>query len=371
MPMKIADVRVSFLALVVAASLLACSAETGDEAVGASSASVTTGSWSLPADVRASGAKVRVTYEGEAAWRGKSGCSGALKAGASTVAEFLDDKFTAISSIGGYSCRPNTANTSKMSVHGSGRALDVMIPTKGGAADAAKGDPVANWLVMNATKIGVQLIIWNRTVWRANGTNTKGYTGPNPHIDHVHVELTSKAAAQQTPWFADKDVTAEPGAPPANPTGPTGGSDPATDPTDPNDPAGPETEPPAEEAPLPEGETPPDEETPLPGDELPPPEGTPPPVGTPPVQTPTSETLPPRPSGRVETLPGAEPNVEELGDGPGDAESSERVTRKDPKIASSGCGVTRTRTDTGSPWLLGIALAVAGVLYRRRRRSLQ
>ena len=58
------------------------------------------------------------------------------------------------------------------------------------------------WLVMNAQRIGVQLIIWNRMVWRSNGSNTGPYTGPNPHTDHIHVEITNVAARKGTPWFA-------------------------------------------------------------------------------------------------------------------------------------------------------------------------
>ena len=34
-----------------------------------------------------------------------------------------------------------------------------------------------------------------------NAFRDKPYTGPHPHHDHLHVELTHDAAAQKTPWF--------------------------------------------------------------------------------------------------------------------------------------------------------------------------
>ena len=112
-----------------------------------------------------------------------------------------------LSSVGGYSCRRNTADTARMSVHGTGRALDVFIPKAGNTADNAHGDKVANWLVVHAQQIGVQLIIWDRSIWRANGTNAGAYGGPHPHDDHIHVELTNEAAANTALWFSDTGDT--------------------------------------------------------------------------------------------------------------------------------------------------------------------
>ncbi|AKU94735.1 hypothetical protein AKJ09_01399 [Labilithrix luteola] len=155
------------------------------------------------------GAKVRLTYENAPKWTGTSACSKALTKGAKKLGVFLQDKYGQISSIGGYSCRKNTADSSRMSVHGTGRALDIMIPTKGGTADNSSGDPIANWLIVNAQKIGVQLIIWDHSIWRANGTNDGVYGGPIPHIDHLHVELTTLASTQGTAWFADPESAVE------------------------------------------------------------------------------------------------------------------------------------------------------------------
>ena len=191
---------VSLTVLVVL--LAACSAQ-DDGAASTDSALGVKGRWSPPSDVLAVGAKVRVAYEDAPKWTGTAACGGKLKAGGHKLGEYLLDHFSDVSSVGGYACRRNTADSSRMSVHGTGRALDVFIPTANGAADNTKGDKVANWLVTHAQRIGVQLVIWDHSIWRANGTNDAVYGGPVPHIDHIHVELTNAASALSTPWFSD------------------------------------------------------------------------------------------------------------------------------------------------------------------------
>jgi hypothetical protein len=171
-----------------------------------SSADEVTGerTWKLSPDALAAGKQVKLAYDAAPLWTGSSACSGRLREGARDLGVFLGDRFSAIDTVGGYACRKNTADSKRMSVHGTGRALDLMISTVSGGADTVHGDPIANYLVQNAQRIGIQLIIWNHTVWRANGTNTAPYTGPIPHIDHIHVELTSEAASRLTPWFQTK-----------------------------------------------------------------------------------------------------------------------------------------------------------------------
>ena len=192
--------------LVLSCIAVGCSAD--DLGVAQQAAS---GSWTLPEEVRAAGAQVNVQYDDAPGWDA-SACGSGLLPGGRALGAALEAQFSQISSIGGFSCRPNTANTSKMSVHGTGRALDVMVPDS-----SPEGDEVANWLVMNAQQIGVQLIIWDRTVWRADGSNTKRYGGPHPHNDHVHVEINEEAAAQRTPFFTNGARVDVPGAgtPPA------------------------------------------------------------------------------------------------------------------------------------------------------------
>jgi hypothetical protein len=81
-----------------------------------------------------------------------------------------------------------------------------MIAMIGSSANSAVGDPIANWLVSNAEKIGVQYVIWNRVQWSGarDGRKDRAYGGPDPHTNHIHAELTRDAAERGTPWFRQR-----------------------------------------------------------------------------------------------------------------------------------------------------------------------
>jgi hypothetical protein len=162
------------------------------------------GHWGMPASVRAAGETQYVRYDFPPAWAGKPGkCSGSFTPGADQLKNYILSRHPGVSRIGGYNCRANSANRSKTSVHGVGRALDIMIPTVSGRANSAVGDPIANWLVQNAEALGVQYIIWNRMKWSGSKTGRKHgrYGGPSPHINHIHVELNRDGSARMTAWF--------------------------------------------------------------------------------------------------------------------------------------------------------------------------
>jgi hypothetical protein len=194
---------IALVALSAFVAVVAACSSPNEGAASSQSALAESGRWALPASVSTIGAKVRVAYDEAPKWTGSAACTGKLKPGGHKLGEYLIEHFNAVASVGGYACRRNTADSSRMSVHGTGRALDVFIPMAGGAADNGQGDKVANWLVLHAQRIGVQLVIWDKTIWRANGRNDGAYGGPNPHADHIHVELTIEAAAMSTPWFSD------------------------------------------------------------------------------------------------------------------------------------------------------------------------
>ena len=175
---------------------------------GASSALSQPGSW-VPGAV---GGNVR--YDDAPAWQGGRNCTGSFTAGARQLKTYLQGAYPQIGSIGGYSCRQNTADASKTSVHGTGRALDIMIRTDGGKADNDKGGPIGTWLIQHATELGVQYIIWDRTSYNSSrsGTKYRGYTGPNPHVDHLHVELNLAGAGPRTPWYGAPTAPERPAA---------------------------------------------------------------------------------------------------------------------------------------------------------------
>jgi hypothetical protein len=122
-------------------------------------------------------------------------CSGGLKEGAKALGAQLKAQFK-FSEVQGYNCRKIGGST-KMSIHSVGRAIDLM------TTNVTIGDSVANHLVKNAASLGIQRIIWNRTIWQVGGSGatSKAYSGQSPHTDHVHAELT-KAAATNGPGEA-------------------------------------------------------------------------------------------------------------------------------------------------------------------------
>ncbi|MEZ4459970.1 MAG: hypothetical protein R3E66_09610 [bacterium] len=145
-----------------------------------------------PADVLAIANTQYLPYTGA-----PSSCSGNFKAGTREIAEFLKREFPGAASYGGYACRANTANTSQLSVHASGRAIDLMVPVYGNDADNDKGDPIAHYLITNAQALGIEFIVWDKTSWGAHREAPKHrqYTGPIPHIDHLHIEVSPSSAA--------------------------------------------------------------------------------------------------------------------------------------------------------------------------------
>lgn len=138
-------------------------------------------------------------------WEDGIHCAGGLTPAAEELGAFLQARFPQISHVSGYACRPNTAFPDETSQHGTGRALDLAIPLRDGAADRELGDPVAEWLVSNAAEIGVQLIIWDRGIWTGDAAppRSAAYYGPDPHMDHLHVEISLAAVARATAFFQD------------------------------------------------------------------------------------------------------------------------------------------------------------------------
>lgn len=161
------------------------------------------GIWSAPRDALAEAATARHGYEGAG-----GSCSGGLLPGSRTLGDEIKRKFpgniaspgAGLPAVQGYNCR-NVRGGGGLSVHATGRALDVFVPKIRGAADNTKGDAIANWLLENASELGVQAIIWDRGAWSVRTKRIVRYTGTHPHDDHVHIELVSAAAMERMPWY--------------------------------------------------------------------------------------------------------------------------------------------------------------------------
>lgn len=136
-------------------------------------------------------------YDEPPAWDGGSHCTGRLGVGTRALGDYILAAFPGVfSSFGGYNCRPNTANASVTSLHGTGRALDLMVNVDGDHSRTA--DVVADWLLTNARALGVEEVIWTRTIW----TSLRGlrdYDGPDAHTSHIHVGLSPESARALPP----------------------------------------------------------------------------------------------------------------------------------------------------------------------------
>ncbi len=136
-----------------------------------------------------------VPYDVPPQWTGPESCAGNLRPGARALGEYTKAHL-GVRSVSGYSCVADGNIAGRTSMHGTGRAIDLMHPTDGAA--------VADWLIANSGELGVQLVIWDHGVWQGSrGARAfSRYTGPNPHTDHVHVELTEAGAARAAPGLS-------------------------------------------------------------------------------------------------------------------------------------------------------------------------
>lgn len=141
-------------------------------------------------------------YDDAPPWTGASGCSGGPSPGTRALGEYIRGRWGV--STGGYNCRQNTANAAETSVHGTGRALDITIPPAENGPGGL-GDEIASVLGANAAALGVQLIVWRRTLVNYSRPATdrhRLYTGPDAHVSHIHLELNNAGGRAETPWFA-------------------------------------------------------------------------------------------------------------------------------------------------------------------------
>lgn len=84
-----------------------------------------------------------------------------------------------------YNCRDTALGN--LSAHSEGRALDV------GCSLSVGNRIVKHLLRVGPRRLGISVIIHNRVIYSRRSPNGRRYTG-NPHTDHVHIEMTRRAA---------------------------------------------------------------------------------------------------------------------------------------------------------------------------------
>ncbi len=85
------------------------------------------------------------------------------------------------------------------STHDQGRALDVFFPMEDGAG-GREGWAAAHWLVANAQRLGVAVVIYDDKIWsaRRGAQGWRDYRHPSGsttdtdrHLDHIHVDVVA------------------------------------------------------------------------------------------------------------------------------------------------------------------------------------
>lgn len=158
-----------------------------------------------------------------APWQGARSCTGSVAPGARVFLAWALENFAPPMRSGGiYNCR-TVVGGSTTSIHGEGRAIDLMLPTSGGRPteeSKAIGYEIVELLGRNGLELGIQCIIWDRTIWSALSPNGRVYTGTHPHYDHLHIEL-DRNAAQTLTLAKIREVTGKfPTEAPSTPTVP-------------------------------------------------------------------------------------------------------------------------------------------------------
>lgn len=119
-------------------------------------------------------------------------CSGGPTAQARVLQDWFDDVLPQGRPGGIYNCRPIRGTTGTVSVHSEGRAVDWMLPVIAGRGDPAGREVIAQ-LGQFGERLGIQCVIFDRTVWSARSPRGRRYNGSNPHFDHIHAEVRSDA----------------------------------------------------------------------------------------------------------------------------------------------------------------------------------
>lgn len=131
-----------------------------------------------------------------ATWYPAERCTDGPEPGTRALQSFLLEQYDEAFSLGIYNCR-DVAGTSTTSAHGEGRAGDTGVPMHNGRGSAI-GHDLVDALGQVADKLGIQAIIYDRTIWSAISPDGRPYDGVYPHYDHVHWEQTRTAAAKLT-----------------------------------------------------------------------------------------------------------------------------------------------------------------------------
>ena len=130
-------------------------------------------------------------------YQGATGCLPDAQPGARALMAWWLARFGGRGAInsGILNCRPVVGGTAR-SLHSEGRAADLGVRP----VNAAYGHEAASLLHAHSGELGIQCVIWSRGIWSGSRPNAgfRLYKGQNPHLDHLHVELSWPSARTLT-----------------------------------------------------------------------------------------------------------------------------------------------------------------------------
>ena len=142
-------------------------------------------------------------------------CSPSAKPGTQSFHDFILKTYPNTGDFG----IVRACNVGGTSEHKEGRAWDWKVNVNNaGQKDVA--ETVIKWLLKTdqhgnacalARRHGIMYFIWNNRIWggyrspnsKCASAGWKGYTGSNPHTDHVHLSWGWAGAKKQTSWYTD------------------------------------------------------------------------------------------------------------------------------------------------------------------------
>lgn len=130
-------------------------------------------------------------------WESAKNCTKGPEPGATALKDWCVKYYPPARNGGIFNCR-TVRGSAAPSIHGEGRAIDVMFPVINNSGHP-EGQRLFEHLAKNAGDLGLQAIIWDRRIYSARSPRGRAYTGVNPHIDHLHIEMTRAAAKSLTP----------------------------------------------------------------------------------------------------------------------------------------------------------------------------
>ncbi|HKA67796.1 MAG TPA: peptidoglycan-binding domain-containing protein [Actinomycetes bacterium] len=131
-----------------------------------------------------------------ATWQGAEHCTGGASPGARALMAWSLEQFDDDQNLGIFNCR-NVVGGNTTSCHGEGRACDVGYRMIGADANP-NGLALVRKLGEHGQALGIQAMIFDRVIYSAKSPDGRPYEGTAPHKDHVHIELTRKAADHLT-----------------------------------------------------------------------------------------------------------------------------------------------------------------------------